>query len=165
MKSLGKAFWSYINEGFIIHMYNLSFLFWLEIQISNVFKQTQFVNFYKFLFFIRIWNCGKFIVVQIKTDKCSHRFVRVHYDPSFMLSVGVGARGRRHRYTYGTSRIQPTVAKDTKVASRGWARTRRTARLASIWRTSARAIKDGTSARSSSSTGHPTVTRTVPGFI
>lgn len=152
-------------------MYNLSSFFFdsvilSERRISSVFKSDvlmQVIDFDNFDIFFLL----EFEVVEISRDpdKRSHRLICVHYDPSFMLSVGVGARGRRHRYTYGTSRIQLTVAKDTKVVSRGWARIHRTARLASIWRTSARAIKDGTSARSSSSTGHPTVTRTVPGFI
>ena len=86
-----------------------------------------------------------------------------HDDPSFMLRVCVGARGRRYRYTYGTTRIRPTVARVTRAGSRGWARTHLTAGRASTWPTSARAIKDGTSARSSSSTGRPT--RTAPGSI
>ena len=101
--------------------------------------------------------------VQRVPRRVSHQYVRVHGDPSFMLRVGVGARGRRYRYTYGTSRIRPTVAKVTKVESRGFRRIHRTAWRASTWPTSARAIKDGTSARSSSSTGRLTVTRTVHG--
>lgn len=101
--------------------------------------------------------------VQHIPKRVSHQYVRVHGDPSFMLRVGVGARGRRYQYTYGTSRIRPTVAKVTKVESREFRRIHRMAWRASTWLTSARAIKDGTSARSSSSTGRLTVTRTVPG--
>jgi len=65
---------------------------------------------------IRALSCQTIFVLG-KIER-SHRFTRAHYDPTIMLSVGVGARGRRHRYTYGTSRIRPTVAKDTRVVSR-----------------------------------------------
>lgn len=101
-------------------------------RVSSNRRVILVINSDKFNIFLLEFEIVKNSRVQIKSDKCSHRLICVHYDPSFMLSVGVGARGRRHRYTYGTSRIQPTVAKDTKVVSRGWAKIRRTARPASI---------------------------------
>lgn len=82
-----------------------------------------------------------------------------------MMRVGVGARGRRYQYIFGTSRIRPTVARVMKEESLGSVQIRLMALPVSISPIFRKMIKDGTSARLSSSIDHPTVRKMALGFI
>lgn len=82
-----------------------------------------------------------------------------------MMPVDVGARGRKYQYTFGTSRIQPTVEKAMKDESLGSVQTHLTGPQVLTSPIYKKMIKDGTSVRLSSSIGRPIVPKMELGFI